>query len=161
MKRIVRGVLAAAIVASAAGFFAPSASAHTEVCVGQGTATTSALYYPVLGHSTDGTFTFNVGTGACVSGGGVGGALNAAGTLQGWCGQSNGRGTVNTHSMSYESAGTLLVIFSTPTAPNPPAGQSLVLGVASAVPNVTTTPAQSCLTGATNFLVTGAVAMVL
>ena len=156
MKHVVRG-LAAVLLTTVVGVVAPSpASAHTQVCVGQGTANTAPLYYPVLAHATTGPFTFNLGFGACVPAG----ALTAFGTLSGWCGQSNGRGIVGGgHSFSYDSAGSMLVIFSTPTAPNPPG--SLVLGVAHAIHDVTSIPPQSCLTGATRFLVTGAVAMIL
>ena len=154
MKHVVRG-LVAALLTIAVGVVAPSpASAHTEVCVGQGTATTPPLYYAFFSSSSTGTFQFGIGTGICLPGMGV---LNASGTLSGWCGLSLGSGTVNGHKFHFVGAGSLLVL-----GPQTlPALSSLVVGVANLVPDVTTTPAQNCLTGATKFLVTGAVAMIL
>ena len=152
MKRTLRAIVTAALVAGALGVMSTPASAHVEVCVGSGTAGTPALYYPTLGAPANGPFNLTLPA-ACVGQGGVLSPLNANGTLTGQinggghCGQSNsvpGTMTVNGHAADYVSAGSMLVVTGV-----------VVVGVANAVP----ASGQSCLPGpgATAFTVTGAV----
>ena len=110
MKRRL-GLLAASAVLATVGIIAPSspASAHTDECSGNGTASLSTGFgLPgVTSNTASFTFGFTVGAGVCASGG----SLTASGTVTGACGSSTGTGTTNTgHSFSFTSAGTALVL---------------------------------------------------
>lgn len=138
MKRIAMLLTAAVIAASAAILPASPASAHTDVCVGNGTATLTggALLYVGLG-SALANFTLGL-TGACAGGGG---GLVATGTVHGYCGLSTGNGMAAGHNVSWIGLGSMLVLFLE------------VTGVVNASVNVLA--GASCTTGAASFLVTG------
>ena len=163
MKDVVRGLVPVLLVA-ATGVIVPSpASAHTEVCVGQGVVWTPPMYLPAFGPNATGSFTMYLLPGwdtlLCLP---TLGALSAAGPLSGSCGLFIGTGTMNGHAFSHVSAGSVWILFSQPLAtPLGPGDAALVVGVANVIPWVGAASAQSCTTGATQFLVTGAVAMVL
>lgn len=151
MKRI--ACLAAVALAALSLAFVPStpAGATQDVCVGLGVANTPPLYYPgfplVNTTPASGGFNLSLFLGGCNGTGGVLTGLNASGSLTGFCGQSTGNGAVNGHhGFTYVSAGSMLVLVGS------------AAGVANAVPDAT--QGQSCTTGATRFLVTGAVALV-
>ena len=146
MKRFIAGAFATALLATGLAMAAP-ASAHTEVCVGQGTASTPPVYYPTHGGSASGNVTFTFTTGGCLFGGSAtsNGAFAAGVTPVGnFCGHSEGTVTVSGDAYVWVSAGSVLVLTGSHGA-----------GVVNAVPNPAT--GQSCTTGATDFLVTGAV----
>jgi hypothetical protein len=179
MKRRIVALLASGLVAGVIMLLPASpASAGTDVCVGQGTAATGqGLTYPFpgTGKNTTASFTFSVG--ACV---GTSGVRTSAGIPAGlptpfanvnisglgvaplngaYCGHSTGSGGVadNHHSFQYVSAGSILLILPGGV------GTNVAAGVVNASPDVTTTPPQSCLPtgpGASQFLITGAVALI-
>ena len=160
-ERVARVVLAA-LLATATGFLAPSpAFAHTEVCVGQGWMNTAPpLYYPIFGPAGTGDPGLFMGglTGVCSTGGGLG----VAGSLSGWCGLFTGSGTVNDHRFNHVLAGSMWILYAQPlVTPLGPGDGRFVVGLANVVPDAFQTPPQSCATGATWFLFTGAVAMIL
>lgn len=150
MKRHLASLLAAAVGTSVLAVAPVSpAAADTNVCAGHGTATTSGpLVFPVtsspLGtvtvhQSRTVTFGFSTSLGTCAPD--LGKSLTATGQLSGWCGHSSGHGiTGNAHRFAWVSAGTVLVLTGD------------VTGIAHAAPDVLT--GQSCMTGATSFLVT-------
>ena len=108
MKRRL-GLLAASAVIATVGIIVPAApaSAHTDHCLGNGTATLSTGFGLPGVTSNTASFTFGFTVGFCVSGGG----LTASGTVTGACGSSTGTGTTNTgHSFSFTSTGTALVL---------------------------------------------------
>ena len=158
MLRRIGTLAAAAFMGTALVAVIPAspASASTEVCVGQGTATTGALYYPgfppvtTTPNTVGYAFTLD-GVGFCLPSLGT---LSAAGTLTGWCGHSTGTGTVDGHhNYSHVSAGSFLVVLPTGSVPG-----GTAVGLVNAVPDATA--GQSCITGATRFIVTGAVVLV-
>jgi len=160
MRRRIASLLGAALVLSALAVLSPApASADTNVCAGQGIANVApGLTYPVTAVTTTAPsldvrvrqprtsgFAFNFTIGTCAPD--LGKALNATGTLTGWCGHSSGQGvTSNGHAFSFVSAGSFLLI----------TGE--VTGIVNAIPDPTLLPGNSCNsdTGAFRFLVTGA-----
>jgi hypothetical protein len=150
MKRVIGSFLAAALIAGLAIIGTPApASAGAEVCAGVGTAQLSSpVFYPLLGPPANGGFNMGYTVGLCTetanffATGGYGGPLGGA-----HCGLSTGGGVANGHhSFSWIGAGSLLVVFGG------------VDGVVNASPNVLA--GQSCTSGATNFLITGAAVLI-
>lgn len=155
MKRRLAALLSAALVATTFAVFASAQPASADVCAGTGNASVApGLLYPILpptvstggvtfpnGHTAPASWAFSLSPGVCAPG--LGG-LSASGTLQGYCGHSVGSGTDTAgHKVSWMSLGTFLIL------------NDEVTGIAQAVPN----PAiagNSCTTGATSFIVTGA-----
>lgn len=177
MSRIARALVALVILSGLAltGTAQPASAADVKVCVGSGTANIggNGLVYPFVDPSARArSFGFNLSIiGGCAYSG-IPTApltgLSAGGDLEGYCGHStslNGLAKANgVHGFIYVSAGSLLVI-----APSPLTPTSFAVGVANAVPNVLNPAAGSCLgggaltpgsNGATEFIVTGAVALV-
>ena len=168
MKRRLTSLLAASVVAGVM-FLLPSspASAATSVCLGQGRAATGApIFYPgfgpLLGTTTSANFSFELG--ACVDAVGVRLAplpgfasvtvTGAAPGVGGWCGHSVGVGGTadGHHPFEYKSAGSVLLV-------HPPVGSTTgAIGIVNAIPDATA--GESCTTGADQFLVTGAVALI-
>jgi hypothetical protein len=177
MKRRFAAVLASSLLAALVILIPASpASAGTDVCVGNGTANVPSpgLTYPGVGSGqtlSGVTFTFAVGVCAGTSVPPVRSAplgvlgplpvpfatVDISGPLGAFCGQSVGtNGTADGHhGFGYVSAGSLLLV-------HPPVGQvvNTAVGLVNATPDVTTSPPQSCLTGARQFLVTGVVLLV-
>ena len=159
MKRRIAAFLGATLAASALVLVAPAppASADTNVCAGQGTATTSPIFYPVRVVTTGTTASVTVlapntasfafafgGLGVCAPGPK---SLTATGTVSGWCGHSSGTGvTGQGHRFAWVSAASKLIL----------TGE--VTGIVNAAPDPTIA-GNSCLTGATTFIVTGAVVL--
>jgi hypothetical protein len=150
MKRAVTSVLAPVLIASVCVVGTPrTATADTEVCAGIGTAQLSGpVYYPGFGPPANGGFNLGFLIGACSSSGdfratgGYGGPLGGA-----YCGLSTGGGVANGHhSYAWIEAGGIVIVFGG------------VDGVWVYSPNVLA--GQSCVSGVTQFLVTGAVVLI-
>jgi len=166
MKKRLGALLATAMLAAVlVGVTASSPASATEVCVGQGSATISnPLFYPVVGPPAPaGTaYDFGINTGVCTTRL-LAGELNANGTMTGvlgggHCGQSssaNGVISPGSYAFGYTSAGSILII--NPRGTLVPSGP-VAAGVANAIPNAVT--GESCTSGADNFLVTGAIALI-
>ena len=184
MKRIISaglvGILAAAFLSHS------PASAHgADVCVGQGTAVTeNPVYWPIVPDTTPssapgafGAAYFQFGIGGCLTDGVNSVAqrevipddLRHGGTFignftnggdpsdlidlpeqfsQNYCGHSEGNLALGDHLGHWVSAGSMLLIYG---------GTNGINGVANAVAHAL--GAESCLTGADVFLVTGAVVL--
>lgn len=136
MKRRIALLLTAALVS----LIAPSpASAHSDVCGGQGIARLGGGFgLPPEAATVDFTFQYGV-LGVCASTT----SLTAIGTVTGACGLSTGSGITNSgHTFSFTSQGTVLIL----------TGQ--VTGSMSAVADPGA--AGNCVDGnATRFLITG------
>lgn len=147
MKRRIGLLLAAASILSAVGMFAPSPASALptgDACIGQGRATlSSGLGLPVQTAKRTVNFTFGFTLGTCIAKGG----LAATGTLTGWCGNSEGRGTTsNGRDFGWTSLGTFLVL------------QGEITGLVGAAADATQGAAGSCAGGtATEFIVTGVI----
>jgi hypothetical protein len=142
MKRRIGIAAASAVLAATIGTFVPAspASAHTDACVGTGTATLSVGFTATTDRTANFSFSFTAG--ACANKA----TLTATGTVTGRCGLSTGVGvTGNGHSFSFVSAGTALNL----------SGE--VTGEVSAVADVAS--GSSCVSGATRFLITGSVVL--
>ena len=76
--------------------------------------------------------------------------LTAAGNLSGWCGHALGNGVagIHGHVFNFVLEGTTMTF------------TDGVVGTLQVVPDVTSTPAQSCITGATRFLVSGSLELI-
>lgn len=138
-RRIAIAILG--LVASPLAMLTTPAQASHGVCAGTGTLTTPALVYPapVGGPANSGTIGGSLGI--CT---GTSAPASVGGSVNGNCGRSSGTVTINgAHSTAFTTAGSIVVI-----------GPGALVGAANAVPAV----GQSCLTGATLFQVTGAVA---
>lgn len=149
MKAVLRGGLVAAMVGALCLSAATPVSAAQEVCAGQGNASVgSGLFYPGLGPAKNTSFGFSLDIGACSTSANLTASGSISGPLGGaHCGLSTGSGTANGHhSFSYIGAGSLLVI------------TGGAVGVVNATPNALV--GSSCTTGATQFLVTGAAALI-
>ena len=156
MKRRLASLLATTLAAATLAVLAPASPAHadTNVCTGQGVANTGPLVYPVttlpLGTVTVTQprvvgFAFNVAFGTCAPD--LGKGLTATGIINGWCGHSSGQGvTGNGHRFTWIEAGSIALV----------TGE--VTGVAHIIPDPTIA-GNSCLTGATSFLVTFAIVL--
>ncbi|MBW3536211.1 MAG: hypothetical protein KY395_00390 [Actinobacteria bacterium] len=145
MKRLIAGAFATALLATGLFMSAP-ATAATDVCVGAGVAKTGPVFYPTLGASASGAVEFNFAAGGCLSG-----AATVSGSFSdnfpgNYCGHSEGTVSVGGNSLKWKSAGSVLVFTG--------AGGGVVV----AVPNALS--GQSCVSGATEFLVAGLVASV-
>lgn len=150
MRARLAAFLATTSIATALVALAPvsPASADTNVCAGQGSLTTGPLVYPVTATTAPSVtinqprtvaFAFGIGIGTCAPD--LGKSLTATGTLTGWCGLWSGQGiTGQGHQFAWLAAGGVAVF----------TGE--LDGVALVTPNVLA--GQSCLTGATSFLVT-------
>lgn len=105
MKRIIRMVLPLLAVATAIGFNAPAATAHTDICSGQfEMIPNTGLGLPTNPVSTP--FTMRQTAGIC----GNGTIFTAAGTLNGGCALANGSGTTNTgHTFQFQLVGSDMV----------------------------------------------------
>lgn len=151
MKDRLVSLLATTLVATAVAVPAAvsPAAADTNLCVGHGTATTGPLVYPVTATTAPMVtvrqpwtvgFAFTIALGTCAPD--LGKSLTATGWIRGWCGLSSGQGvTGNGHRFNWIEAGGVAVI----------TGE--LDGIAHVVPDPTV-PGNSCLTGATTFLVT-------
>lgn len=156
MRHRLAALTAVALVASSLALLAPAspASADTNVCVGRGAANTGPLVYPVTASTAPMVtvhqpravgFTLGVNLGSCVPD--LGKSLTATGTLTGWCGLWSGKGiTGQGHQFTWIAVGAVSVV----------TGE--VDGIAVVTPDPTIT-GNSCLTGATTFLVTFAVVL--
>ncbi|HEX7168511.1 MAG TPA: hypothetical protein VF230_16135 [Acidimicrobiales bacterium] len=178
MKRMLI-VAAVSLLAAALLSYSPASAHFADVCIGQGDAVTdNPVYYPkVLDDSTDpptvvdgpsasGAATFNFSTGGCLTAfvpdapwvhSGSVEAEFASGLLTdpdppfgNYCGHSEGIVKIPDHPASWISVASMLVII-------PDAAPGGAAGVVNAVPNLLED--QSCLEGATEFLVTGALVL--
>lgn len=132
----------------------PAVAGSTQVCVGGGAVVTAPLYYtgiapaalPYSLSAPPGTsFCGTTATGGLAASGSLLPLATVAGANVGpWCQAFTMRGSVNGHSFTAVQAG-VMAIFTGPE----------VYGVIAMVPDVTTTPPQSCLNGATRFLFAG------
>ena len=154
MKRIL-SVTVVSLLAAALLSFTPASAGPADVCAGQGTANTqSNVFYPTFGPSAAGIVTFNFAVGGCVLGhsSSANGAFTNSGMVEdlvdvgNFCGHSEGNVSIDEHPGHWVSAASMLVIAG---------GQTGINGVVNAVPDATT--GHSCITGASGFLVTGAV----
>lgn len=148
MKRRTATLLAAAILATSVAllpFPSPTSASTTDVCVVEGTATTTApLTYPAFGPAVLAGFTFFFGIGQCLAKS----SLSATGVVHGWCGLSTGHGATDNvapHEFAWLDVGGVLVL----------AGG--LTGVATVTPNPLA--GENCIDGADGFLVGGAVAL--
>ena len=148
MKRVI-GLLAAGVLTLAVAVNVPSqpamATAAIDVCAGSGVLNTgSRLFYPGLGPDKASSFAASLTTGTC----GSGGALGVAGDIRGNCVIAVVDGmTNNGRSFGATVVGSLWVV----------AGGAV--GVLVMVPDATT--GHSCAsTGASRFLISGAVVFV-
>jgi hypothetical protein len=135
-------VIGAAVVAIiGTHVFLRPVSADTDLCLGQGTATTGApFFYMGQGPPVNTGFVFNVSLGACLAKP----SLVAAGTVSGWCGLASGGGvTHNGHRFAWIAIGGLLVVTGD------------LVGTGNIMPNALA--GESCTSGADNFLLTSVV----
>ena len=138
MRSIVSRLLVVAVVAIGLFVVAPAAEAHPQTCTGQGVMTTPALFYPPGSSTGPFTLSFNA---PCTPPGGVFGS----GTITGSCGSATGSGSLNGHSFTFTWLGEHMTL------------SGDVHGVLVVHPDITTTPSQSCLSGATQLLLTGTI----
>jgi hypothetical protein len=156
MRHRLAAPTAVALVASSLALLVPAspASADTNVCVGQGVATTGPLVYPITVSTAPSVtlnaprtvgFAFGINIGTCAPD--LGKNLTATGTVNGWCGLSSGKGTTGQgHRFAWIAAG----------------GVAVVTGEVDGIATFTPDPliaGNSCLTGATQWLVTFAVVL--
>lgn len=139
MKRRI-AILALGLIASPLAMLATPVQA-ADVCAGTGVLNTPKLEYIVIGTPNSGPISGELGL--CVS---DLGPAEIGGSVSGGCGQSSGTVTVNGSAAGFTTAASIVVVI-----------PGAVAGVANAIPAV----GQSCLpgAGATNFQVTGAVAV--
>lgn len=142
MKRLASAV-ALAVAALASPLQAPPAAAHTDACAGNGVMQTAGEFFELvvdpLTPRTSGFFV-SLTVGTCVVKGGV----SMAGTISGWCGFSSAQGITDTgHRFVFINVGTALLF----TGDVDGAGTSTANAMAG----------QSCVGGATNFLINLAV----
>lgn len=155
MKRRIAMLLSATALAASVAVFAPTSPASAtvdDVCAGEGLATLTgaAFTYPVVGHLKLASFQFNFALGTCVTKL----ALNATGTVHGWCGFSVGEGvTGNGYYFQWQGVGGTLVL----TGGVPGLLALRLYGVVNVEPNPIA--GESCVSGADGFLVIGAVAL--
>ena len=133
--RMIRIAAAAALLAGI-GVAAP-AEAHVDACAGTGVLNTPPLLYPVPPTAAPRNGPIAGALGLCTN-------LIPAGVvghIEGYCGRSQGLATfADHHTALFVTAGSTVVV-----------GPGSAVGVADAVPAV----GQSCLSGATQFQVTG------
>lgn len=149
MKRLIGGMFAVLLVATALSVAAGPASAHPGACVGNGTVTTAQpVYFPTFGPSASGSLSISFVIGGCLEH--YSSNMSAAFTPHFFgnsCLSSEGEGTIDGHSFKWLSLPSLL-LFQTGSP------DFLLDGVMSFVPDWTV---NSCTTGATRFIITGAV----
>ena len=140
MRRIL--AVAAVAIGSMVVTTGPS-EAHIDACAGVGTMTTPPLYHPIGSPTANGLFSLSL-VSTCV---GVSSTLTVTGTMSGNCLLFTGWGYANSH--VYSLIGTY--------------GSMVLTGGANGsfvmVPNHTTTPTHSCVSGATSWTVIGAVGL--
>lgn len=141
MRRLQLLVAIALVTTGMAVAVAP-AQAHPQTCSGQGTMTTPPMFYAGTGPDANGGWSLTLTVGTCIPLSG----MTAAGTISGNCNLASGTGSVNGHSFSFTWVNGHMVW----------AGQAV--GEWQAVPDILS--AQSCLTGATRWIVTGWVNMI-
>lgn len=156
MKRRSAALLSGIAAAAVLGFSSSvvPASAHTGVCAGSGTLTTSAPFLYLtptdflgLAHATTTLFGLSFLTlGECQPA--KPGGLTATGAMSGWCDLSSGEGTTGDgHRFAFLGAGSFLIF----------TGE--LVGVVNAIPNAIA--GENCLQpGADQFLVTGVATLV-
>ena len=145
MTRLRALVFVAVLMGGLLGVGVQPASAHTNTCTGTGVMTMSTpVFYKFLGRAAHGNFTFSL-TGVCAASAG----LVAAGHFMGWCDDAIGQGVFNdgsSHASDWSVEGTAIEF----VGPG-------VYGTGDWHPDVTA--GQSCVSGATQFLVNISVAL--
>ncbi|HEX7168512.1 MAG TPA: hypothetical protein VF230_16140 [Acidimicrobiales bacterium] len=154
MKRLL-GAALVSLLATAALFSYTPATASPDVCIGQGTAVTGEpIFYPTGPSAPAGTtadFTLSIG-GCLAAPGEHGNSVSGVFTdgllpLGNYCGHSEGHISAAGHEGDWVSAASILVIYGTSG-----------VGVVNAVPDAT--KGESCVDGADEFLVTGALILI-
>lgn len=141
-----------AVAASAPVVTPSTADAHPGACAANATAvTTTAVFYPSFGPSAWGAVWLTFAVGGCVEHD----AANITAAFRwnevgNYCGHSTGAGTIDGHWFSWQSAGSVVVVTSHLS------GEEVTTsGVLQVVPDGLF--GANCVSGATRFVVTGAV----
>ncbi|MBW3536208.1 MAG: hypothetical protein KY395_00375 [Actinobacteria bacterium] len=147
MKRFSVRALAAAVFVTGLTLTAQPAHAHTESCSGAGFMGTNLVYSVGFGPSATGAVTFSFSAGGCVSGGSMISGAFTANAVGNYCEHSTGELSFGPDTLSWVHVGKVMILSGSHGG-----------GVLIVEPN--SSGGRDCVTGATQFLVSGSISTV-